>query len=169
MSGWYPGMDELLALCGSTRWATTVAEHAPFADHAALHAAADLAFDALDEPDWLDAFAHHPRIGDVEALRERFAASGALSEREQAGMAGAGEDVVQQLADGNVEYEQRFGFVFLIRAAGRSAREMLDAQRERLDHERDAELRIAAAQQREITHLRIDGLTFDHHQATEGD
>jgi 2-oxo-4-hydroxy-4-carboxy-5-ureidoimidazoline decarboxylase len=152
--------EELLALCGSTRWAELVAEHAPFVDHAALHAAADLAFDSLDEPDWLEAFAHHPRIGDVDALRERFAASGALSEREQAGIAGAGDDVVAQLAAGNEAYEQRFGFVFLIRAAGRSAREMLQAQHERLGHDRDAELAIAASQQREITHLRIDGLVL---------
>lgn len=152
--------DDLLALCGSTRWAELVGEHAPFPDHAALHAAADLAFDALEDADWLEAFAHHPRIGDVESLRERFAASGALSEAEQSGMAGAGEDVVAQLAAGNDEYEQRFGFVFLIRAAGRSAREMLDAQRERLGHDRETELAIAAAQQREITHLRIDGIAL---------
>jgi 2-oxo-4-hydroxy-4-carboxy-5-ureidoimidazoline decarboxylase len=148
--------DELLALCGSRHWAQLVAEHAPFADAAALHAAADLAFDELSEDDWLEAFAHHPRIGDVESLRERFAASGALSEREQAGLAGAGEDVVQALADGNAAYEQRFGFVFLIRAAGRGAAEMLDQQRARLGNDRATELGVAAVQQREITHLRID-------------
>ena len=148
--------DELLALCGSTRWASLVAERAPFADADALHAAADAAFDSLDEADWLEAFAHHPRIGDVASLRERFAASGALSEAEQAGLSGAGEDVVTQLAAGNDRYEQQFGFVFLIRAAGRSAREMLEQQRERLGNDRAAELAIAAGQQREITHLRID-------------
>ncbi len=150
--------DDALALCGSPRWAELVLVHAPFADHAALHAAADLAFDALGEGDWLDAFAHHPRIGDVDALRERFAASGALSEAEQSGMQGAGEDVVAELAAGNERYEQRFGFVFLIRAAGRSAAEMLAAQRTRLEHDRETELAEAARQQREITHLRIDGL-----------
>lgn len=155
------GRDELLALCGSHAWVDRVLEHAPFDDHASLHAAADLAFDALDEADWLEAFAHHPRIGDVDALRERFAASGALSEAEQSGLQGAGEDVVAQLAAGNEEYEQRFGFVFLIRAAGRSASEMLDQQRERLGHGRDAELVIAGREQREITHLRIDGIAPD--------
>jgi 2-oxo-4-hydroxy-4-carboxy-5-ureidoimidazoline decarboxylase len=148
--------DELLALCGSRLWAQLVADAAPFGDADALHAAADAAFDELSEDDWLEAFAHHPRIGDVESLRERFASSGALSEGEQAGLASAGEDVVQAIADGNVEYEQRFGFVFLIRAAGRSAGEMLDQQRARLEHDRAAELGIAAEQQRQITHLRID-------------
>lgn len=153
--------DELLALCGSARWAELMGDHAPFVDHAAMHAAADLAFEALDEEDWLEAFAHHPRIGDVQALRERFAASGAHSEREQAGIVGADQDVVQAIADGNEEYERRFGFVFLIRAAGRSAEEMLAAQRDRLAHDRATELAVAAQQQREITHARIDGVVLD--------
>lgn len=154
--------DELLALCGSRRWASIVAECAPFADRDELHAAADEAFDQLDSDDWLEAFAHHPRIGDVEALRERFAASGALSEAEQAGMHAAGEDVVAELAAGNAAYEERFGFVFLIRAAGRSAAEMLEHQRRRLGNDRDTELGIAASQQREITHLRIDQTWRSH-------
>lgn len=153
--------EDLLALCGSARWAEVMSEHAPFVDHSALHAAADLAFEVLDEADWLEAFAHHPRIGDVNELRERFAASGASSEREQAGIAGAAEDVIQAIADGNDEYERRFGFVFLVRAAGRSAEEMLAMQRERLAHDRETELAIAAQQQREITHGRIDGLALD--------
>lgn len=148
--------QELLALCGSTRWAGIVAECAPFGDRDELHAAADEAFDQLDTDDWLEAFAHHPRIGDVQSLRERFAASGALSEAEQAGLEGAGEDVVAQLADGNERYEAQFGFVFLIRAAGRTAGEMLEQQRARLGNDRETELAVAAQQQREITHLRID-------------
>lgn len=148
--------DDLLALCGSTRWVDLVSAQAPFEGAAQLHQAADEAFDLLDERDWLEAFEHHPRIGDVEALRERFAASGALSEQEQSGLAGAGDDVVQAIADGNDAYEQRFGFVFLARAAGRSAHELLDMQRTRLRNDRETELRNAAGQQREITHLRID-------------
>ncbi|MCW2921437.1 MAG: hypothetical protein JWL76_1311 [Thermoleophilia bacterium] len=148
--------EELLALCGSTCWASIVEGCAPFAHRDELHAAADEAFDQLDSDDWLQAFAHHPRIGDVDSLRERFAASGALSESEQAGLGEAGEDVVAELASGNVRYEAQFGFVFLIRAAGRSAAEMLEHQRRRLGNDRESELAEAAAQQREITHLRID-------------
>lgn len=152
--------EELLALCGSKRWAELVAAYAPFANLAALHAAASDAFDRLEPDDWLEAFAHHPRIGDVESLRERFAASGVLSEHEQAGIKGAQGDVIEQIAAGNLAYEQRFGFVFLIRAAGRSAAEMLSAQRERLNNSAEQELLLAAKEQSEITHLRIDGLTF---------
>jgi OHCU decarboxylase len=148
--------EQLMSFCGTPAWTALVAARGPFASGAELHAAADDAFDQLDEAAWLEAFAHHPRIGDVESLRERFAASGALSEQEQAGLAGAGEDVVAELAAGNEAYEQRFGFVFLIRAAGRTAAEMLEQQRARLGNDRSTELGIAAQQQREITHLRID-------------
>lgn len=150
--------EGLLSACGSARWVETMLARAPFADPQALHAAADAAFDSLDEVDWLEAFAHHPRIGDVAALRERFAEAGAFSEREQAGLDGEHDAVLLAIQRGNDEYEQKHGFVFLIRAAGRSASEILAFQRERLDNDRPVELVTAAGQQREITHLRLDAL-----------
>ncbi|MCW2926364.1 MAG: hypothetical protein JWM86_332 [Thermoleophilia bacterium] len=151
-----PSPDALAAVCGSARWVRIMAAHAPFASIDAVHAAAEDAFEELVEDDWLEAFAHHPRIGDVAELRARFAASGALSEREQAGLGDAQDDVVAQLAAGNARYEAKFGFVFLVRASGRSADEMLELQQARLDNTRDEELAIAAQQQREITRIRID-------------
>ncbi len=84
--------------------------------------------------DWNEAISHHPRIGDVDKLRERFKATGAWSEQEQKGIAGAAVDVIQALADGNREYEERFGFIFLICATGKSAREMLEHLRERMNN-----------------------------------
>jgi 2-oxo-4-hydroxy-4-carboxy-5-ureidoimidazoline decarboxylase len=146
----------LLSTCGSRRWVASMLERAPFASVGELHAAADAAFDELGEPDWLEAFAHHPRIGDVDALRERFAASGAFSEREQSALGETEEAIIEALHRGNEEYEDKHGFVFLIRAAGRSAHEILAQQRERLGNDRPRELEIAAGQQREITHLRLD-------------
>lgn len=148
--------DGIASTCGSARWVDLVVAGGPYEDVAALHAAADAAFDQLDEPDWLEAFAHHPRIGDIEALRERFAASGAFSEREQSALATTHESVLEAIHRGNDEYEQKFGFVFLVRAAGRTADEILEQQRERLGNDRPRELEIAAQQQREITHLRLD-------------
>jgi 2-oxo-4-hydroxy-4-carboxy-5-ureidoimidazoline decarboxylase len=146
----------MLATCGSRRWAASMVARAPFESVDALHAAADASFDELDEQDWLEAFAHHPRIGDVEALRERFAASGAFSEREQSGLSATDEAILRAIHANNEEYEAKFGFVFLIRAAGRSAHEILEQQRERLGNDRPRELEIAGGQQREITHLRLD-------------
>lgn len=147
----------LLTCCGSERWARGLSERFPLETMPDLHEAADAGFAELEEPDWLEAFGHHPRIGDVEDLRARFAASGALSELEQRGIGRAAEDVLAELARGNAEYERRFGFVFLVRAAGRSAREVLELQRLRLEEGRgrDEELAEAAGQQREIAHLRL--------------
>lgn len=140
----------LLRCCGSSRWAAEVAGRRPFGDQAALHAAADEAWDRTSREDRLEALAAHPRIG------ER--GGSAWSRREQAGTADAPEDVLQRLAEGNRAYEERFGHTYVVRAAGRSAEEMLALLEERLRNDPDTELVVAAQQQREITHLRIDRL-----------
>jgi allantoicase len=80
------------------------------------------------------------------------------SAREQAGVAGADQATLAELAAGNREYEERFGHVFLIFASGRSAAEMLAALRERLGNDPAAELRVAAEEQRKITRLRLEKL-----------
>src|SRR5262249_14276089 len=107
---------ELLACCASRRWAAGVRAARPFPGAHALAASADAVWDSLGPDDWLEAFAAHPRIGDrVEGSSP--------SAREQAGVAGAGDGVLAALADGNREYERRFGHVFLISASGRAADE----------------------------------------------
>jgi 2-oxo-4-hydroxy-4-carboxy-5-ureidoimidazoline decarboxylase len=157
----HPSRESLHRCCGSRRWVELVAAGAPFPDAAALQAAAEAAFDRLGRQDWLEAFAHHPRIGDLDALRAKFsphAATADLSAREQSAAAGAGDAVLRALATGNARYEDRFGHVFLICATGRTAEEMLDALARRLANAPDQELAIAAAEQRKITRLRIEGL-----------
>lgn len=145
----------LQACCGSSRWVAAMSARLPLRHMDELHAAADDCFSDLGEDDWLEAFSHHPRIGDVEQLRERFAGSGALSEDEQAGIGGADDEVLAAIARGNAEYEERFGFVYLVRASGRTAPELLEILERRLGNERDVELVAASIQQREITHLRL--------------
>lgn len=153
---------DLEAACGSTRWVSLMDQRLPFATDNELHVAVDECFDQLSERDWLEAFAAHPRIGDVADLRARFVASGAMSEHEQSQLADIGDEVLHELASGNERYEQQFGFVFLIRAAGRSAQEILEQQRARIDNDRATELANAAEQQREITHLRIERSLAEH-------
>jgi 2-oxo-4-hydroxy-4-carboxy-5-ureidoimidazoline decarboxylase len=144
--------------CGSTRWAREVTARRPFADREALFAAASGVWGRLDREDWLEAFSHHPKIGDVERLRERFAATATWSEGEQAGVSGADEEVLEGLAEGNRAYEERFGWIFLVCATGKPAAEMLALLRARLPNEPEAELRIAAGEQDKITRLRLDKL-----------
>ena len=143
---------ELLAVCHSRRWAGQVAAGRPYADLAALRQAADEAWAALGPEDWLEAFAAHPRIG------EAGGAAPAWSRQEQAGVGGAGRAVQERLARGNAEYETRFGHVFLIAAAGRSAAGILEELERRLGNDPATELEVAAGEQRRITRLRLERL-----------
>ena len=118
----------------------------PFRDEASLLRTADDVWAALDGADWLEAFSHHPRIG------ERVSG---IAQTEQAGTRDASADVLKRLASLNQQYERRFGHVFLICATGKSASEMLAALEQRLNNEPAAELRTAAAEQAKITRLRL--------------
>jgi 2-oxo-4-hydroxy-4-carboxy-5-ureidoimidazoline decarboxylase len=147
--------DLLLRCCGSPAWAGSMVARRPFGSADALLTAAREAWFALDRTDWLEAFARHPRIGDRESLRQRFANTARLSEREQAGISGASDDVLTALADGNREYEQKFGYIFIVCATGKSADEMLTLLLARLPNPPEIELPIAAEEQAKITELRL--------------
>jgi 2-oxo-4-hydroxy-4-carboxy-5-ureidoimidazoline decarboxylase len=141
--------------CGARRWADAMVAARPFANRDSLAAAAAYAFDALSREDWLEAFSHHPKIGDAEALRTRFAATAAWAGREQSGAAAASEETLAALAQGNADYEGRFGYIFVVYATGMSADQMLAALRARIGNDPSRELSLAATEQRKITQLRI--------------
>lgn len=148
----------LTRCCGSTRWVDRMLARRPFGSQPALHQAARDVWFALDPSDWQEAFSHHPRIGDRDALRTRFAATRSLSEREQAGVSGAPDAVLDALAEGNAAYAQRFGFIFIVCATGKSAQEMLGLLRSRIDNDPTREMQIAAAEQAKITELRLNAI-----------
>jgi 2-oxo-4-hydroxy-4-carboxy-5-ureidoimidazoline decarboxylase len=150
--------SDLERCCGASRWVVGVNGRRPFRDAASVFAAARDVFAELTEPDWLEAFRHHPRIGDIDSLRKKFATTREWAAGEQSGAAGAAEETLQALAEGNHLYEERFGFIFIICATGKSADEMLQLLRARLPNERSMELRLAAAEQEKITHLRLEKL-----------
>jgi OHCU decarboxylase len=151
---------ELLACCGSRSWAREVAAGRPYADLEALVATSDRAWSALAPDDWLEAFAKHPRIG------ERAAATATRTEQrwsagEQSRAQEGTSSVLAELATANAEYEDRFGHVFLICASGKTADEILANARARLHNDPERELRVAAEEQRRITHLRLRKLLLD--------
>jgi len=148
----------LMACCGSSRWVERMLARRPFGSDAALLAAAREEWFALSAADWREAFGHHPKIGDLNALRTRFAATRHLAEREQAGVAGAPEEIFEALAQGNLAYQQKFGFIFIVCASGRSAAEMLDLLLTRFRNDPAAELLIAAEEQAQITARRLGAL-----------
>lgn len=149
---------ELLECCGSTRWAMEVAEQRPFRDAQELYERADQVWWRLDAEDWLEAFRAHPRIGERKAARETGEDSRRWSGEEQKGAADAARTTLEELADLNREYEQRFGFIYIVCATGKSAEEMLVILKERLGNDEWRELRVAAEEQRKITRLRLEKL-----------
>lgn len=147
---------ELLArACASRRWIDRMLARRPFGSDAVLKAAAREEWFALGESDWLEAFSHHPKIGDRASLAARFPATHDLSVKEQARVGSAPADVIDALAEDNQRYVERFGFIFIVCATGKSAEEMLQLLRDRLSNDRATELRIAAEEQAKITELRL--------------
>jgi 2-oxo-4-hydroxy-4-carboxy-5-ureidoimidazoline decarboxylase len=149
---------ELLRCCGASRWADAMVRARPFRDSAHVLAEGERVWASTGSEDWHEAFRHHPRIGDISRLRERFASTASWSSQEQGGVAGAEEAVLQGLAEGNRAYEERFGFIFLVCATGKSASEMLALLRERMKNAPEHELRVAAAEQGKILRLRLEKL-----------
>jgi 2-oxo-4-hydroxy-4-carboxy-5-ureidoimidazoline decarboxylase len=141
---------ELLRCCASRRWSRSIIAERPFANGDVLAAAAERIWWSLSAADWLEAFAAHPRIGD--RLDSGWARD------EQAGAASATEDVKRRLEQRNREYEQRFGYTFLVFATGKTAGEMLSILEARMRNAPQDELQIAAVEQRKITGLRLQKL-----------
>jgi 2-oxo-4-hydroxy-4-carboxy-5-ureidoimidazoline decarboxylase len=148
----------LRTCCGSRRWVERMLQRRPFWSEGALLDAARNEWWALDPDDWKEAFAAHPGIGDREALRSRFADTQHLASREQAGIDGAPEDVLAELAIANKRYEQLFGYIFIVCASGLTADAMLQMLQARLVNDPAAELKIAAGEQARITELRLKQL-----------
>jgi len=140
---------ELAKCCGSTQWAATMAGRRPFHDVEQLFQAADETWWALSSPDWLEAFSHHPRIGERAAGWARD---------EQAGTGSASQKIKDELVKWNSDYERRFGHVFLISATGKQAGEILQQMERRMNNEPAAELKVAAGEQAKITRLRLEKL-----------
>ena len=146
----------LLRCCGSQNWANKMAQSRPFGSLAARHNVAIQIWEDLKVQDWLEAFEHHPRIGDHQALGARVASTRNWSANEQAGVEVAEEDILDRLASGNDKYSQRFGYVFLVCATGKSALEMLNLLEARINNSPEEELQIAQQEQQKIMLIRLD-------------
>lgn len=140
-----------LTCCGSRVWADEMVIRCPYGDVAALRKAAEEVWCSLAKPDWLEAFAAHPKIGEKRA-------SAKWSESEQAGMSGASETLTEAMRRMNEEYETRFGWIFIVCATGKSGEEMSSLLNARLANDANTELTIAAAEQLKITQLRLGKL-----------
>lgn len=146
----------LKSCCGSATWVDQLVKLMPFTDGQQLIKAAESVwYEVCKENDWLEAFTHHPKIGDLSSLREKFASTAHLAGGEQAAVSQASEQVLTSLARLNSEYESKFGFIFIVCATGKPADEMLRLLEDRLQNDMLSELRIAMGEQHKISLLRL--------------
>lgn len=141
----------LLQCCGSETWVNGMLVLRPFGDRDALHAAADQVWWSLSKDDWLEAFSKHPRIGEKNANAK-------WSSAEQAGMNVADQRIAEDMRRMNQQYEDRFGYIYIVCAAGKSAAELHRTLEDRLKNQPAEEMHNAAKEQAKITHLRLEKL-----------
>jgi OHCU decarboxylase len=130
----------------------------PFPDLGTVLDTADKVWTRLEREDWLEAFRRHPAIGEKQAKAKQSAAARRWSAGEQSAAQKAPPEELEALATANREYQTKFGYVFLICATGKSSDEILKNLHERMSNDPEAELRIAAEEQRKITRLRLEKL-----------
>jgi 2-oxo-4-hydroxy-4-carboxy-5-ureidoimidazoline decarboxylase len=147
---------ELKKCCGSESWVQKMLPFVPAEDMVELLEDAEEQWWKCSKEDWLEAFSHHPRIGDIESLKKKLADTAAWAGEEQSGVQSASDDTLKALADANREYEEKFGYIFIICATGKNAEEMLGVLQARLRHSPEEEIEIAADEQSKITKLRIE-------------
>lgn len=149
---------ELHRCCGSVAWVERMVSCFPVKDQAQLLEQSSRQWKLCNPEEWKEAFAHHPKIGDRDSLARKFASTAQWAAGEQQGVATATEEVIGELADGNKAYEEKFGYIFIVCATGKSAGDMLQLLKSRLHHDAETEIRIAAGEQDKITALRLQKL-----------
>jgi 2-oxo-4-hydroxy-4-carboxy-5-ureidoimidazoline decarboxylase len=150
--------DALRKCCGSTAWIEAMADKFPVPDKETLFEQASTIWYNLSEDDWREAFTHHPKIGDINSLKEKFASTSAWAAGEQAAVQQSSQAVLEALAEGNTRYEEKFGYIFIVCATSKSAEEMLTLLQARLPNEPPQEIKIAMGEQAKITQIRLEKL-----------
>jgi len=153
-------VEELMKCCGSVSWVNRMLPFIPADDMIELLEDAEEQWWQCSEDDWKEAFTHHPKIGDLESLNKKFASTAEWASGEQSGVRSVSKETIEALAEGNRLYEEKFGYIFIVCATGRSAEEMLEMLEERLKNNPDDEIKIAADEQNKITKLRIEKLLY---------
>jgi len=145
--------------CTSSTWVEKMVASRPYHNIDELFDAANQHWIGLEESDYLEAFDGHPKIGDVNSLMKKYADTKTLAAGEQSGMSVADEQTITALSQGNTDYKNAFGFIFIVCATGKSASEMNALLQARLHNTRAKELLNAAEEQRKIFHIRLSKLT----------
>ncbi len=148
----------LTKCCGSSNWVSEMIRNGPYDSEEAFFKAAEKTWFYCFENDWLEAFKHHPKIGDIASLEKKFGSTREWAGDEQQTVQIADQQVLERLAELNKQYEEKFGFIFIVYATGKAAEEMLVLLEERMGNDYQHELQIAMGEQHKITMLRLKKL-----------
>jgi len=144
--------------CSCYTWVDRMCAGRPYATRQAVFEAADANWKNLGEADYLQAFKGHAKIGDLESLKDSYSDTRTLAANEQGSIRYASDQTLETLATANQSYEDRYGFIFIVCATGKSAIEMLALLEARLSNSCATEIGIAAEEQRKITRIRLEKL-----------
>lgn len=157
-----PAAQELYLCCGSTSWTRKVMNHFPFSSLTSfIDIATNCWYEKSTKQDWLEAFLQHPKIGESKFSGKKKETDSSQALAEQAGVRGASVEIIKSLASANKAYQNKFGFIFIVCATGKSAYQLLRLLNDRLPNNREEELIIAMGEQHKITMLRFQKLFTD--------
>ncbi len=154
-------IDTFMQCNTSESWCKRMEQSRPFSDTQLVFEQADKHWRNSTEDDLLQAFEGHPEIGNISTLREKYKNTAKSAGHEQSGVNKASENTLHLLAQGNQDYKDKFGFIFIVCASGKSADEMLELLQKRLPNRREQELKNAAEEQGKITRIRLEKLLSD--------
>jgi OHCU decarboxylase len=149
---------ELYKTCACEEFSKLMVENRPYINKEDLLSNARSIYEGLNKSHWLEAFEGHPKIGDVNSLKEKFQNTKTTASGEQSGVDTASDVILNDLALYNEKYLNKFGYIFIVCATGKTAIEMLNILRKRIENNEDEEIYIAAMEQLEITLLRMEKL-----------
>lgn len=150
--------EELIKCCGSENWVNQMYDQWKFISNENLFETSEKIWFSLKKEDWLEAFKHHPKIGNIDSLKEKYSVSKDLAKSEQAGVSTASLETLTELSEYNSDYEKKFGYIFIVCATGKSAEEMLSIIKKRMKNEPEDEIQIAMREQNEITKIRLNNI-----------
>ena len=153
--------DAFMQCCTASRWVMNMVNRRPFADIDDLLSASETYWKEMKNADFLEAFEGHPKIGDPDSLKNKYRSTLSMASDEQSSVEQASESIIHELANQNTLYYDKFGFIFIVCATGKSAQQMLDLIKIRISNTPENEIKVAAAEQGKITAIRLKKLFFN--------
>jgi 5-hydroxyisourate hydrolase/2-oxo-4-hydroxy-4-carboxy-5-ureidoimidazoline decarboxylase len=147
---------QLEQCCVSKTWVNQMLTSRPFSsENELIKKAASIWYNDCSVKDFKDAFTGHPKIGNVESLKEKFAHTAEWAGNEQSRVTSANIETIEALTKANELYEDKFGYIFIVSASGKPAETILAIVNSRLNNKGDDEIYVAMNEQHKITVIRL--------------